>query len=804
LILAVFVAVIAAFAYQLYSTRDLLEFGRVQNLQIKGSKIKLWRGEKGMVHMAVDDLSGFARGIGYTHAMDRYVQLFMQRIIGQGRLCETMMCNNNTLTIDRFMIHNQFYRNAKRVTKSLSKENLLFLEQYSQGVNAFIENHSRPLEFLVTGYTPEPWTPEDTVLVTEMIGFVGLAQTQFELEKSIIEMIQRSDITVDLVKRLYEPYLDQLDKDLISLIRKVKVYQPHLGKEQQVIQEELKRFPSLIASNAWVVDGSVTESGNPILSADPHLDVMRLPGIWYEIMAEFPDGNYNHGVSIPGVAAIVMGRSKTLAYAFTYGFMDKMDYFIEECDDQASCKDVDGQFKPLIKTVDKIVRKIKGTAYYVEQVTFETHDGRTIETPLSNTKWPGAGYYLSRAYSHTKKGGLGSVEACRKILIAKTVRDFMQHAKTVDISCNWVVADNNGTIGYLQTGLLPDRKHSGLYPVPAWKQDYKWGDQFTVEPDQLLSFFYDKDDKNSPHMIISANDAQKGVKGVNAHMGTSRSNRIRRLLTDITKKRKLTTQDMKNIQMDIVSDHAQRWMQVVRPVAKALMREFSSELDTAPEYQYLIELARWDGKYDSSSIGAIAFETWYEYMLIDIYSDLVGNDSMQKLMKTSPFICFYHYLDKHLIEYTPQNMIDKRLFWQSENQTGMIDRTIKNAFHHWNRKYGKATIHDRLWNYGDVRQVYMKNIFFRDVPDVIGSLLGIHFGPFVFVGSRGTPHQGQIFKTAGVDQAFGPSFRIVTDLGTDQSDTVLAGGVSGNIFSPHYMSDVQDWIHGRYKTIIKK
>jgi penicillin amidase len=802
LVLGVFVAVIAAFAYQLYSTREILEFGRVEELTINSRTVSLWRGVQGIMNIKAQNEYGFVSGLGYAHAMDRYVQLFMQRVVGQGRLCELLACNNNTVLIDRFMRHHQFHRNAKRVVELLPTEDLNYLQAYSDGINAFIANHRRPFEFMLTGYHPEPWTPTDTILISELTAFLGLAQSQLDLEKAIIEMIKSTMHGPSLVKILFKPNAN-IDEETIHLIKQVKIHQPIMGVEHEIIAEELKQFPSLKASNAWVVDGSLTESGFPIFACDPHLDVLRLPGIWYEVVAHFPD-NYNIGITIPGVASILMGRTKELGYGFTYGSMDKLDYFIEQCNDKEECLDVDGKYKPLKKTIDQIIKKNMGQTYYVEQITWETTSGRTLETPLRATRWPGAGYILSRAYSQTKIGGLGNTKISREMVTSvKTVQEFIQLANYADVSSNWVVADRQGSIGYAQGGLAPDRKHAGILPVPGWLAQYQWSENHTVDSRTLERFVYKKGD-DSPHMIVSANDRMsENLVSVNAHMGFDRRNRIKNLLTSISQERKLTTQDMKQIQMDVTSEHALTWMKLVRPIATKLMNEFASELDTEPEYKYLIALTTWDGKYDKESVGAVAFETWYEYMILNLHGVVVGDAFAEKIVNNALGIIYFSYLDKPLLEYNVSDPVHKMLFWQRETQMEMIERTLKLALHEFTFKHGAALNPEtgKPWTYGEKRQVYMKNIFFSQVPDKIGSKLGIHYGPITFDGNRATPKQAQIFETNGHVQGFAASYRHVSDLATDVSETNMPGGVSGNILSSMYTNNNDDWLNGNYKTL---
>src|SRR5690606_24510871 len=70
------------------------------------------------------------------------------------------------------------------------------------------------------------------------------------------------------------------------------------------------------ASNSWVIAGSRTASGKPLLANDPHLR-LSAPSIWYlaHLALEGTDRNTVNvaGASLPGTPVIVLGRTDTLA-----------------------------------------------------------------------------------------------------------------------------------------------------------------------------------------------------------------------------------------------------------------------------------------------------------------------------------------------------------------------------------------------------------------------------------------------------------------------------------------------------------
>ena len=78
------------------------------------------------------------------------------------------------------------------------------------------------------------------------------------------------------------------------------------------------------------------------------------------------------------------------------------------------------------------------------------------------------GLYLTRAWSAQRGGAAPSLDAIFRMPVARSVAEAQAVLRTITISCNWLVADRDGNIGYQQSGRLPTRSHSGLHPVPAW------------------------------------------------------------------------------------------------------------------------------------------------------------------------------------------------------------------------------------------------------------------------------------------------------------------------------------------------
>ena len=102
---------------------------------------------------------------GYVTAQDRLWQLDSMRRFAGGDLAEILG--------EKFVAHDREQRilslrvAAQRSLAISSDQDRANLRAYSEGINAFMENHRDrlPIEFRLLHYTPKPWTDEDCTLI---------------------------------------------------------------------------------------------------------------------------------------------------------------------------------------------------------------------------------------------------------------------------------------------------------------------------------------------------------------------------------------------------------------------------------------------------------------------------------------------------------------------------------------------------------------------------------------------------------------------------------------------------------------
>ena len=254
------------------------------------------------------------------------------------------------------------------------------------------------------------------------------------------------------------------------------------------------------------------------------------------------------------------------------------------------------------------------------------------------------------------------------------------------------------------------------------------------------------------------------VDPINVGMGPYRADRIEGLLA---KNNEINCETMVQLHYDVYSTQAQAFMAILEPLL--------------PESETAAVLKQWDFRYTADSKGAYLFERFYRQLYREVFGKHgLGADAVDHIdQHTGVFNDFYINFDRILL---------------SETSVWFGGRTRDEIY----REAAEKALSAPVKKWGDERGVILKNIVFDGK---LPRFLGFDRGPITIIGSLATPHQGQIFESAGRLTTFAPSFRMVIDLATDEIQTNLAGGPSDRRFSRWYCSDLENWVAGRYKTV---
>jgi penicillin amidase len=626
-------------------------------------------------------------------------------------------------------------------------------EAYAAGVNARLER-GRPWELRLLGVPSEPWRPADTLLTLRLMSFIGLAQAQGDAEVVVLQAL-RAGVDRAKLSRLFRPLLEGLDDALLDAIRAVR----HVPS----LVPGLPPLSGLRASNNVAVAGRLSTSGAALYASDPHLEVNRLPAIWYEVVGELPDGDFRIGVTVPGVPGLVMGRTRAIAGGFTYGFADTIDFVIEEVKGGRYRRG--DAWHPLRERREAIQRK-KGAQ--VEVAIFET-DAGVLETPDGATRVDD-GLWLSRVWTCRRDGGAASLEAILDLWSAPGVERAMEAVSRLALTANWLFSAKDGRIGAQQSGLLPRRRReTGLLPLRGWEPGDLW--DATLPPTELARFL------DPPSGVLAtANDGGHGLwepVGITLAMGSDRADRLRELVAErLSATGRLAAADLGAIQSDVVSGQARRLLAALDPF-----------LPDLPAVRFL---SSWDRRYDAASTGAVLFEKLYAALCEELFGDgLFGAEAWRALRDNSLIHPFYFRLFDDVLARE-----DGAEWFGTEGKAALVSRVARVVL--------DGVDPAALPAWGATRSVFMRHLLFGGK---LPPFLGFDRGPFEVIGGRATVVQGQVLNLAGRESSFCPSWRFVTDLATDAAETALAGGPSDRRFSRWYATDVARWLAFERKTL---
>ncbi len=706
-------------------------------------KATIRRNEHGIPEVSADGLANLAFGQGWAHACDRQLQIMLSRVLLKGMAAEKLAGDPALIEIDRYMRRMNLVPDAATELKKLDPRAREQLQAYADGINCYMENNPLVFELKLLGYRPEPWEIGDTFLFGKAMGLLGLSDAQGNMEKFIVQTVQNG-MDERRLKELFPYMTDKIDA---GLMKKVKLAPP-------LVPETLKwmrALPRFIASNNWVVSGARTASGNAVLCSDPHLEVNRLPSVWMEIVLRSPDDTFM-GASIPGAPGLPIGRSRHLAWGATYSFMDQIDFRVEECRDGKYRRGKD--WKPFRVRKEEI--RVKKGDTVIENV-YENELGLLEGDPTV------PGHYLVMCWSAARGCVANDFNGLAGMLAAKNVKEGMAQWRKLEAnSFNYVLADDAGNIGYQMSGRLYDRPRgvSGLVALPAWERKY---DPKGFVPNAKLPAAYNP----KGGMIVTANQDLNHLgkaKPINLPMGAYRADRIAQLIAE---RKKCSLDDMKAIHYDLYSLQAELFMKELRPLV--------------PDTPNGSILREWDCKYDADSKGAMLFESVYLSMLRVVFGDGgFGREVVDRVMtETSLFNDYYANFDAILLK--------KRSAWFGKHTREEIFRRALDE--------GLAV---EAVRYGSTRKIVLSHLLFGGK---LPRFVGYDRGPIELPGSRATVPQGQIFQSAGRTTTFSPSYRMISDMGTCEIHTNLAGGATDRRFSSLYANDIDNWLGGIYKLL---
>jgi penicillin amidase len=527
--------------------------------------VEILRDRWGVPHIYASNASDLFFAQGFITAKDRLFQIDLWRRIGTGKLAEVL--GPSAIPRDRIARLARFRGNWDEEWKSYSPDAKEIAIAFTDGINAYIRSleGKRPIEFQLAGYDPGIWVPEDVAARV-----AGLLMTH-NMAREIQRAVDITKFGTETVQKLLPPDpFRALDPpkgiDLASLTNSViKDYTAAIGPVQ---------FPGEQGSNNWVVDGSMTVTGHPILANDPHRPI-QLPSLRKTVHLVAPGWNVI-GAGEPALPGVALGHNEQVAFGFTIVGIDQQDLYVEKLNpDKSNQYLYKGEWKQM--EVEQQDIPVKGSKPQRLDLKYTLHGPVIYEDPAKHTayalRWVGS-----------EPGGAGYLPALA-LSRATNWDEFRKDVARYKVpSENIIYADKAGNIGWIAAGLAPIRDNwSGLLPVPGDTGEYEWSGFLTV--DDMPQTYNPK-----RHFIATANHKilpDGYTKQLSYEWAPPE--RYQRIVQMLTSGRKFDVNDFEQMQQDITSLNAIRFMKLLGK-------------DNA--------LAGWDGKLRVDSPQALLYEEW--------------------------------------------------------------------------------------------------------------------------------------------------------------------------------------------------
>lgn len=725
------------------------------------SAVIIRRDRHGVPHIQAAGLDDLLMAQGYVTAQDRLWQMDMARRFASG--------NTAAILGPAYVKHDRMQRTllmrdtAEHIIANLSETNRRYFEDYARGVNAYINTHQNdlPAEFRLLVYKPRPWQPVDSALI--MLDMIQLLDQRWDakLDRERVEARLGPALAAELYPigswRDHPP--TQLPPDLSSPgnwvplppldSTQTRLTQPSVNdllQLRRLVEGFRIRCPGCIpGSNEWVVSGSHTASGKPILSNDMHLP-FSIPGIWYEAGLEAP-GFHAAGVTIPGIPFLIAGHNDHVAWGFTAMYADMQDLYVEQTNAQGDYRAPDGSWQPIEHHRETI--RVRGAPDVTIDVA--TTDHGPIITPLI----PHETRTIALRWS------VYDVPQDNIPLFAlDTATDWTSFraalSRWTSPSLNVVYADDQGNIAYQAIGQIPNRPN-GLMDVPITGSGHQW--QGYIPFDQLPSTL------NPPDGIIAtanSNITPKGFPyGISDDWGDPyRNERIWKWLTG---KNNLTAADMLTLQTDVYS-----------AVDQELAQRFAYAIDHASHTDRRLReaaniLRTWQGRVTADSPAAAIVNASKKAFWPMLLRPKLG--SAWRLYRWDE----KGFAQEQIITNTPQGWLPPGY----KTWDDFLAEVVQTAL-------SSAPLDLYHWRYGETHLIHIEHPLYGRLP---------WFRRWTGVGPL--PMRGDTTTVLQSGAGFGPSQRFTIDWANPDAATEnIVMGQSGDPLSPWYRDQWPYWYQG--------
>jgi penicillin amidase len=744
--------------------------------------VTVYRDRYGIPQIYADDAGDLMRAEGYVHAQDRFWEMDFRRHVTAGRLSE--LFGRTTLDTDKVVRTMGWRRVAERELPLLRPDTRRYLQAYAQGVNAWLRQHpntaTQSLEYSVlglqrTGYHPEPWTPVDSLAWLKAMAW----DLRSNMDEELGRALAATKVPKARVDQLYPAYPYDRNPVIVADGEQARGGPPDRPRARTLppalekVSAAINAMPTLLGngapglgSNSWVVAGSRSATGKPLLANDPHL-APAMPSLWYQAGLHCrqvgPACPFDvSGFTFSGVPGVVIGHNQRIAWGFTNLGPDVTDLYLERV--SGGTYEYEGRREPLQTRTEQI--KVAG-ARPVTITVRATRHGPLLSDAMDDARRAGNGLAVALRWTALDPGR--TADAIGLIDTARNWTEFRTAAASFEVPAqNLVYADVDGNIGYQAPGRIPIRtKGDGTWPAEGWTGEQEWKGYL---PFDRLPAVYDP----KQGYIVTANNAATGPG--HPDLLTKdwaygyRAARIEQLIRQTPV---LDSAGMARIQMDDRNGFAPT-------LVPHLLRVGSGAA---------VDLLRgWDYTQGADSAPAAYYNAVYRHLLIRTF-----NDELPDGARPDGGDRWFEVLRNLLDRPSDPWWDDVRTTGVKETRDDVLRAAMKDAGAELRRRLGGDP---RKWKWGDLHRLELTNETFGD--SGIGPIEWLfNRGPLRLAGGDSLVDATGSNAQTGYGVDWVPSMRMIVDLADlDRSRWINLTGESGHAFDAHYWDQAKLWARG--------
>ncbi|UWR13689.1 penicillin acylase family protein [Sulfitobacter sp. M368] len=751
-----------------------------------GAEVEIVRDNANVPHIFGQSDADVFFGLGFAHAQDRMWQMINLRRTAQGRLSEVY--GSATLNIDKLLRRFDIYTLSVQSVEALAPETRSALEAYSAGVNARLTQINTEAlgrgapEMLLFNAPMAPWRPADSVAIGKLMGL----QLSGHLEAEVIRA--RSSLALPDADRLSDILPDAPGTgvaalpEYAALVPGTRQFSANIPLDPHPLSP-FKHMAFAGASNAWAAAPSRSASGGTLLANDPHLG-FTAPAIWYLARLELQSGGVIGG-TIPGMPAVMTGRSADLGWGLTSAYVDDQDVYIEELNPENPQEYRTPTGFKQFRTRSSII-----TVKDADPVTL------TLRWTDNGPLLPGSHYNLAAV---TPPGHVASVnwtvlsgrdttlDAAMGVMEAKTVEQAIEAAQSYIAPAQNLTLVDRSKIAMKTIGAMPrrdaDHQSQGRMPSPGWIAANRWQGMlpYTANPEFV-----------APAGGILGNTNNKTVdRPFPNHVSfvwgdTQRVQRWNRLMQT----RQVHTRDsFIEAQLDTVSFTARSLLPLIGAELWFTGEAAAEGTAERQRQRALILLAAWSGEMNEHLPEPLIYMAWLRALQDRLIQDELG-----------PLAAEFDHVEPLFIERVFRD-VNGAAAWcdvlqsaQTESCPEMARLALDDALLWISETWG-GELESLRW--GDAHQATHDHQVLGDVP-VLRYFMNIRQSTS---GGDNTLLRG---RTKGSDpdpfhNVHGAGYRGVYDFADpDSSVFVTSTGQSGHFLSRHYDDLAQLWRRGEY------